>query len=147
VRQHVFAFVSGALFTLGLSVAGMTDPAKVRAFLDFAGDWDPSLALVMVGAIGVYALIHRWSQGREQPWHAAEFSAPARRRVDARLIAGAALFGAGWGLAGLCPGPAWSALGTGSLQIAAFVAAMLAGMSLVRAAEDYSARRARDADG
>jgi len=145
MRRHVFAFVSGALFTLGLTVSGMTEPRKVRAFLDFAGDWDPSLAFVMLGAIGVYALLQYLSTHQTQPWHSGEFSLPSKRQIDVRLVAGAALFGVGWGLAGLCPGPAWSVLGTGSAQILAFVAAMLGGMSLVRAVETYVADSARRA--
>jgi uncharacterized membrane protein YedE/YeeE len=142
MRRHVLSFASGALFTLGLSVAGMTEPRKVRGFLDFAGDWDPSLALVMVGAIGVYALLYALSTRLEEPWHALEFALPSKRSIDARLVAGAALFGVGWGLAGLCPGPAWSLLATGNANILSFVVTMLAGMLLVRAAEAYAARAA-----
>lgn len=133
MRRHLFAFLSGALFTVGLAVGGMTDPRKVRGFLDFAGAWDASLAFVMLGAVVVYAAIYQWSRKREQPWHAPEYSLPAPRSIDARLLGGAALFGVGWGVAGLCPGPAWSVLGTGSPRILAFVVAMLAGMALVRA--------------
>ena len=145
MRRNILAFVSGALFTLGLTVAGMTEPRKVQGFLDFAGAWDPSLAFVMLGAVAVYALCHLLSTRRAAPWHSGEFSLPASRRIDARLVAGAALFGVGWGLAGLCPGPAWSALGTGNPTIVVFVAAMLGGMLLVRAAEASAADPARRA--
>ena len=142
MRRLVFALLSGALFTLGLNVSGMTQPGKVLAFLDVAGAWDPSLALVMLGAIVVYALIDTGSRRRARPWHAEEFALPARRRIDARLIAGAAVFGVGWGLGGFCPGPAWSALGTGDARVVAFVIAMLAGISLVRTLEERAAQRA-----
>jgi uncharacterized membrane protein YedE/YeeE len=137
----LFSCLSGAAFTFGLALSGLTQPSKVRAFLDVTGDWDPSLALVMVGAIGVYALLFRWGLRRQQPWHASEFSLPARRRIDARLLAGAAVFGVGWGLAGVCPGPAWSALGTGSPRVIAFVFAMLCGMALVGRVEQVAAQR------
>jgi uncharacterized membrane protein YedE/YeeE len=145
MRRDILAFVSGALFTLGLTVAGMTEPRKVQGFLDFAGAWDPSLAFVMLGAVAVYALSYQLSRRREAPWHCGEFSLPSQRRIDARLVAGAAVFGVGWGLAGLCPGPAWSALGTGNATIVLFVAALLGGMLLVRTAETVAAGSARRA--
>src|SRR6185436_3360209 len=97
MRRQLFAFLSGGLFTAGLTLGGMTQPHKVRAFLDFAGDWDPSLAFVMMGAIGVYALLYRLGTGRAQPWHSGEFALPTKRRIDASLLLGAAIFGVGWG--------------------------------------------------
>jgi uncharacterized membrane protein YedE/YeeE len=145
MRRHLLAFVSGALFAIGLAVAGMTEPHKVQAFLDFAGNWDPSLALVMLGAVAVYALSYQLSTRQGAPWHCGEFSLPTKSRIDFRLVAGAAIFGVGWGLAGLCPGPAWSALGTGNGTIFVFVAALLAGMLLVRASEAYAKEPARRA--
>ena len=145
MRRQLFAFLSGALFALGLSVAGMTEPQKVRAFLDFTGAWDPSLAFVMLGAVGVYALLYPLTTRRNSPWHCDEFSLPSKRRIDARLVSGAALFGVGWGLAGLCPGPAWSVLGTGSGTILIFVVAMLGGMLLIGALEAHDAGPVRQA--
>ena len=126
------AFLSGLLFALGLGVGGMTKPAKVLAFLDVAGNWDPSLALVMAGAIAVYAPASRWALRRSAPLCAARFQVPTRRDLDAPLIVGAALFGAGWGLAGYCPGPALVSLASGASGVVLFVAAMLAGMGIER---------------
>jgi uncharacterized membrane protein YedE/YeeE len=143
MKPLVTAFVSGALVALGLGVAGMTQPAKVVAFLDVTGDWDPSLAFVMLGAIGVYALGYRVARRRGVPVFAAAFALPTRRDIDARLVGGAALFGLGWGLVGYCPGPALTALASGQVGSFVFVAAMLAGMVLAqRAAPDRPALRA-----
>jgi uncharacterized membrane protein YedE/YeeE len=123
------ALLSGLLFGLGLTVSGMINPAKVLGFLDFAGQWDPSLALVMVSAIPIAALGFAAGRGRQAPLYAPTFSGPAMSRVDARLVSGAVLFGIGWGLAGFCPGPALSSLGFGGWRVLVFVAAMLAGMA------------------
>lgn len=122
------ALLSGAVFGVGLSVAQMTNPAKVLAFLDVGGAWDPSLALVMLAALTVSALGLRLVGGRPAPLLAPTFSAPSRRDIDGRLIGGAALFGIGWGLAGYCPGPALAALAFGTREALVFVAAMAAGM-------------------
>jgi hypothetical protein len=127
------ALASGALFGVGLLVSGMTNPAKVLAFLDVAGDWDPSLAFVMAGAIPVAALGFALGRRRAAPLYEPSFSPPARGTLDARLFAGAVLFGLGWGLAGFCPGPALASLGLGAWQVALFVLAMLAGMGLFHA--------------
>lgn len=105
-RRNIVALLSGLLFAAGLGLAGMTKPAKVAAFLDVTGDWDPSLMLVMVGAIGVYALAVVAAKRRGVPLFAPEFAWPSLKRIDARLVGGAALFGIGWGLSGYCPGPA-----------------------------------------
>ena len=126
------AFLAGLLFAIGLGVGGMTQPGKVLAFLDVAGSWDPSLALVMAGAIGVHAPIAYWARGRSTPLFASRFQVPTRRDLDAPLFGGAVLFGIGWGLAGYCPGPALVALTSGSTGVLIFVAAMLAGMGLER---------------
>jgi uncharacterized membrane protein YedE/YeeE len=115
------ALASGLLFGLGLTVSGMIDPAKVLGFLDIAGDWDPSLAFVIAGAIPVAAI--GFALRPQTP------VAP-RPRIDRRLALGAILFGAGWGLAGFCPGPAIASLGLGNWHAMAFVIAMLAGMVL-----------------
>jgi uncharacterized membrane protein YedE/YeeE len=123
-----FAALAGAVFGAGLLISGMTQPAKVIGFLDPTGGWDPSLAFVMAGAVTVYALLFRWIQRRRSPWLDTRFHLPARRDLDRPLVAGAALFGIGWGLGGLCPGPGIVAAASGSVTGLAFVAAMLAGM-------------------
>lgn len=130
MRHLAAAFLTGALFGAGLAIAGMTNPARVLGFLDLAGDFDATLAFVMGGALLVTApafpRVLRWPR----PLWANEFHLPAARIIDARLAAGALLFGVGWGLAGLCPGPALAGLVTGSPQVALFVLAMLAGQWL-----------------
>ncbi len=127
------ALASGILFGLGLAVSHMVDPAKVLAFLDVAGDWDPSLALVLGGALAVTVIAFPQVLRRDRPLHAAGFSTPAVRAIDRRLVAGAALFGVGWGLVGLCPGPAIASLAFGRLESVVFVVAMVAGMALSNA--------------
>ena len=141
MTPSVAAFLCGTLFAVGLGVSGMTQPAKVLAFLDVAGRWDPSLALVMLGAIGVHAPIARLVLRRHAPVLAPGFHLPAAGTVDMRLVSGAAVFGVGWGLAGLCPGPAVTVIASGNSVIVAFVSAMLAGMALVSAAERGMASR------
>ena len=131
-RQMAVGLISGLLFAIGLGIAGMTDPAKVLAFLDMFGDWDPSLMFVMGGAILVYAPIYRLLKGRDAPRFSDRFHWPTAKDVDARLIIGSALFGVGWGLAGLCPGPAMVVLTTGAVPLLVFGAAMIAGMLLQR---------------
>ena len=126
------AFVSGLLFGLGLIVSQMVNPAKVLGFLDVFGNWDPSLALVMGGAVVVSASGYVMAKRRGVPVLAPRLEIPTRRDIDPRLIGGAALFGIGWGLVGLCPGPALTALTFGPWQVFVFVAAMLAGMAVFR---------------
>jgi uncharacterized membrane protein YedE/YeeE len=108
----------------------MTNPAKVLGFLNPFGNWDPSLIFVMVGAIGVHALLYRAILRRKSPVAAETFAVPAVRRVDARLVVGSALFGVGWGLSGYCPGPSVVALASGSMNVLVFVAALLIGSVL-----------------
>ncbi|WP_161865717.1 DUF6691 family protein [Pseudomonas yangonensis] len=129
------AFIAGLLFGLGLLLAGMADPAKVLAFLDLAGDWDPSLALVMAGAIGAAALPLNLAQRRTKALLGGAMHLPTRRDLDARLVGGSLLFGVGWGVAGICPGPALAILLAGHWQALLFVAAMLAGMLIFTALE------------
>lgn len=124
------SFISGMLFALGLGISGMTRPVKVIGFLDFFGPWDASLAFVMIGAISVYFAAYRWSSNLSSPLLAPDFSLPKRSDLDARLIAGAAIFGAGWGLGGFCPGPALTSLACGAPAALIFVAAMMVGMYL-----------------
>lgn len=132
MRSHtstlLSSFVSGLLFGAGLTVSQMVNPAKVAAFLDVAGHWDPSLALVMGAALGTTAVLYRRVLRRRAPLFAAEFHLPASRRIDARLLLGSALFGIGWGLAGLCPGPALAGLSYGLTDSMVFVASMVLGM-------------------
>lgn len=131
VASLALAAATGALFAVGLVISGMTDPAKVRGFLDVTGAWDPSLAFVMMGAIGVHAPLAYFIAKRRAPVLAPAF-APLAKVVDARLVVGAAIFGAGWGIAGYCPGPAIVSLIGGPLVGLAFVVAMAVGMVLAR---------------
>lgn len=128
------SFLSGVIFAVGLVIGGMTQPAKVVGFLDFTGKWDPSLAMVMIGAIAVYAPLSRLAR-RSRPILAQAYSLPARTDIDGRLITGAALFGTGWGLGGLCPGPAVVSLGAGHPPVLIFALAMAAGMYLYKLIE------------
>ena len=124
------SFVSGLLFGLGLVVSQMVNPAKVLAFLDLFGAWDPSLAFVMGSAVAVSALGYFVAKRRGAPLFGVRLDIPTRRDLEPRLFTGAALFGIGWGLVGLCPGPALTALLLGGWQVFLFVAAMLVGMAL-----------------
>lgn len=145
-RGRVVAALAGLLFGLGLAIAGMTDPRKVLAFLDVAGAWDPSLMVVLAVAVSLTAWGYRRVLRGGAPRCAAAFDLPAERRVDARLLLGAALFGLGWGAAGYCPGPALAGLAMDNAQAWIFVPAMLAGSWLTRAWMDRAAaRRASDA--
>ena len=127
---HFVSFVSGLLFGLGLVLSQMADPGKVIAFLDFTGCWDPSLAFVMAGAVGVGLAGFACARKTGKTWLGVPMQLPQATRIDWRLVAGSAVFGAGWGLAGVCPGPALVALSTGVVPAAVFVVFMLAGMGL-----------------
>ena len=122
-------FLSGLLFGLGLILAGMSDPAKVLNFLDVFGSWDPSLAFVMGGAAITTFIGYRLILNREKPLLCSSFQIPTRQDVDRDLLAGAAIFGVGWGIGGYCPGPAWTALSLGAPGTLVFLPAMLAGMA------------------
>jgi len=126
----VVALLAGTLFGLGLAISGMMNPAKVVGFLDVAGEWDPTLAFVMGGALLVTIPAFRLILNRPRPILADGFALPTKGALDGRLLGGAALFGVGWGLSGFCPGPAVAALTTGLTPVFAFVAAMIAGMVL-----------------
>ena len=145
LRQAAGGLLTGALFSAGLVLAGMTRPGKVVAFLDFFGDWDPSLMFVMVGGIAVYAVAHRLVLTRSSPVWNEVFSMPTNRTIDWKLIVGAILFGVGWGLGGFCPGPAITSLGTGGLPVLVFVGAMVGGMLLHRQYAAWETRRQLDA--
>jgi len=128
--RTITAFVAGLVFGLGLLLSGMADPAKVLGFLDLAGAWDPSLMFVMGGAVGVGAVAFAAARRRTRSLLGEPMQLPTASAIDRRLLAGALLFGTGWGLAGFCPGPALVALGLGEAKAVVFVAAMLAGMAL-----------------
>jgi uncharacterized membrane protein YedE/YeeE len=130
----------GLLFGVGLVVSGMSDPAKVLNFLDFFGNWDPSLAFVMTGAVLVAFTGYRLVLKRARPLLAATLHLPTRTDVDRRLVAGAAIFGVGWGLGGFCPGPALTALGLATPGVLVFLPAMFAGIWAARALPDVPAR-------
>ena len=128
--KHVSPFLVGLLFGIGLCLSGMTDPRKVLAFLDLAGAWDPSLAFVMGGAIAVAFFGFRAAADRKASVSGEAFQVTRETAIDARLMGGAVIFGVGWGLVGLCPGPAVANLGFLDGRAALFVAAMVLGMSL-----------------
>jgi uncharacterized membrane protein YedE/YeeE len=133
MKRIAFALLAGLLFGFGLAVSQMTDPDKVLNFLDVAGRWDPSLALVMGGALAVSLPGFAWLRRRERASACGDaLQLPNTTRIDARLIVGSALFGIGWGIAGYCPGPALANLAHGTLEAIAFIAAMLAGSQLAR---------------
>ncbi len=127
--QHATAFIVGLIFAVGLGISGMTQPEKVIGFLDFTGNWDGSLAFVMGGATIMYFFFFRVVRGYA-PVLTAHFHLPTKTLIDKRLIIGSAMFGVGWGLAGFCPGPALTSIGTGSSGPLLFVASMITGMYL-----------------
>jgi uncharacterized membrane protein YedE/YeeE len=126
----VASLLAGLVFGLGLILSGMANPAKVLGFLDLAGSWDPSLALVMAGAIAVGLVAFLVASNRTVSFLGAPMRLPTDRRIDRRLVMGNLLFGAGWGIAGFCPGPGLVAMGMGEAKAVAFVAAMLLGMGI-----------------
>lgn len=127
-----FAFCIGALFGFGLLISGMTEPGNVQGFLDLAGAWRPHLLAVLGSAVVVAGVLFAWARKRAAPLLARSFQWPTRRDIDARLVIGSALFGIGWALAGYCPGPALTALGTLSTEAWVFVPAMAAGAWLAQ---------------
>ena len=143
-RKLIWGFAAGLVFGVGLVLGGMTQPAKVTAFLNIGGlaqgvsstaeanKWDPSLAFVMGGALLVSLFAFWWTPKRERPWHDLQFHLPTKTQIDKPLVLGAVLFGAGWGLAGYCPGPAVASIFTGGADALLFVAAMLGGMWLAK---------------
>ena len=141
------ALACGIVFGAGLALSGMTNPAKVLAFLDVAGSWDATLVFVMAGALAVNAAAYAITRRRARPLLDDAFTLPARCELDAPLLGGAALFGVGWGMVGLCPGPALASLARGEPGAIVFVAAMVAGMLLQRVAERATRARASRGDG
>ena len=148
-KSILAALASGLVFGVGLIVGGMANPAKVLGFLDIAGLWDPSLALVMGGAvcvgIGAFFIARKRGQSCGQSFLGTPLSLPTAQQIDRRLLLGSVTFGIGWGLAGFCPGPALVALGAGEIKAAAFVAAMLAGMATYELIEKGRALRTASA--
>jgi uncharacterized protein len=130
MKRSFFALLSGLIFGIGLIASGMTDPAKVKGFLDLFGAWDPSLALVMGGAIAVGVGAFALAKKRGTAWSGEPMEIPDNTLIDGRLLAGGVLFGVGWGIGGFCPGPALVAMGSGLGPAWIFGLAMLAGMAL-----------------
>jgi len=135
--QRITEFVAGLLFGLGLLLSGMSDPGKVLGFLDLLGAWDPSLALVMAGAILVGMLAFTVAKKRTMNFLGGALHLPTANQIDRRLVIGALLFGAGWGLAGFCPGPSLVSMFSGQPKAAVFVLAMVIGMLLYEAADRW----------
>ncbi|SPH24896.1 hypothetical protein DEA8626_03930 [Defluviimonas aquaemixtae] len=140
--QVIVIYLIGLVFGVGISISGMASPAKVLNFFDFAGTWDPSLILVMGGALVVTFIGYRVVFGWNRPVFAQTFQVPTRRDIDLPLIGGSALFGLGWGISGFCPGGALPALGTGRVEVFIFIAAMIAGILAARGLQTLTGRRA-----
>ena len=140
--RFVTTYLIGLTFGTGIMISGMANPAKVQNFFDFAGIWDPSLAMVMGGALITALLGYRLVFGFRMPLFDRSFHLPARGRVDGRLIFGSAVFGLGWGIAGFCPGAAIPAIGTGRVEVLAFVPAMITGIFLARTVQQMAAEGA-----
>ena len=138
---YLVVYLAGLLFGLGIMISGMANPANVINFFDVFGTWDPSLIFVMGGALLTTLIGYRLVLARERPWLGTCFHLPTNRDIDARLVAGAAIFGVGWGIAGFCPGGALPALGTGRADVALFVAALVAGILVTRAVLEHRARQ------
>jgi len=132
MREPLAGLITGFLFGLGLCLSGMTSPAVIQGFLDIAGAWNPALVFVMAGGVAVTFVGYRFLVPKSRPLWANQFSLPANTRIDLPLLAGAAIFGIGWGLAGYCPGPAVVSLASGRTSVFVFVLSMLAGMILIR---------------
>lgn len=128
--RELMAFIAGLVFGLGLLLSDMVNPTKVLGFLDLAGHWDPSMALVMIGAIGTALLPLQWSRRQKRSLLGLPMRMPVARELDRRLIVGSLVFGVGWGIAGICPGPALAMIFSGYWQVLLFVLAMLLGMGL-----------------
>ncbi|OCW56448.1 DUF6691 family protein [Hoeflea olei] len=142
MKRIVVSGLIGALFGLGIAISGMANPAKVLNFFDVAGQWDPSLLLVMGGALATTAFGYRLVfASRSRPLLDARFHLPSNRQIDGRLIGGAALFGIGWGLSGFCPGAAIPAIGFGGVPVLVFIGAMMAGIALARSLDGLSRKQ------
>ncbi|MCB9643887.1 MAG: YeeE/YedE family protein [Myxococcales bacterium] len=127
VMRNVVVFVSGVIFAVGLGLSGMTQPDKVKGFLDFFGKWDPTLLAVIGSATGLNLILFRFILKRPAPILEAKFSLPTKKDIDRPLVVGAVLFGIGWGVGGFCPGPALTSLASGTFTAVLFVVSMAAG--------------------
>jgi uncharacterized membrane protein YedE/YeeE len=128
MKSALVSFISGVIFAMGLGIGGMTQPTKVIGFLDFMGSWDPSLAFVMLGAIGVHSLFYRMFRNHSAARSSLALSLPSWKQIDSRLIGGSVIFGLGWGIAGYCPGPAITSLASGNFSAVIFSIAMIIGI-------------------
>ena len=135
MKRLIAAAVAGAIFAFGLALSGMTDPGKVIGFLDIAGAWDPSLAFVMMGAIGAHFFVARWAKTAKAPILGGEFDLPTKTAIDGRLLGGAALFGLGWGASGYGPGPALVSAASLAPTTGLFLVTMVATIALYRRAQ------------
>lgn len=142
-KTLLLSLLAGLVFGAGLVVSGMTRPSKVIGFLDPLGRWDASLMFVMASAVTVHFLAYRWVRRRPSPFLAQSFAIPTRRDLDLKLLAGAAMFGVGWGLGGFCPGPSLVSLGSAAPQVLAFVSALVIGMYGTGKLEALALRRTR----
>ena len=134
--KNIISFIVGLLFALGLGISGMTNVRVVRGFLDVFGEWDPALVGVMVGAIFIHSFLFYFIiKKRKSPLLDSKFHIPTRKDLDVRLIAGSAIFGLGWGWAGICPGPGMVAMTSGNFNIIIFVVSMIAGMIVFKTIE------------
>jgi len=141
MRSTMVSFMSGCLFALGLGIGGMTQPEKIVGFLDFAGNWDPSLAFVMVGAIAVHSFFYRATRAGKSALSLARSGWPKQTDIDSRLVTGSVIFGLGWGVAGLCPGPALTSLVSGNLGPLIFGAGMICGILAFELTKLFGGRR------
>ena len=139
MKQLIATIVSGLIFGLGLTISGMVNPAKISGFLDIAGNWDPSLAIVLAAAAGVTALTFSLILRRQRPILDSKFHVPTRTDVDYMLVLGAGIFGIGWGIAGFCPGPVYTTLLQGRWETLVVFVAMIAGMAVFKFGSAYAA--------
>lgn len=130
MMRPLLAAIPGTIFGIGLVISGMINPAKIRGFLDVAGDWDPSLGLVMGGAVGVTALFYPRVFRRQKPMFENTFHLPVTTKIEPPVLIGAGIFGIGWGLIGICPGPAFTALTLGRWEVLVFFPALIAGIAV-----------------
>ncbi len=137
----ITTYLIGVVFGVGISISGMANPAKVLNFFDLAGHWDPSLILVMGGALATTFIGYKLVFGRSAPVFEPNFNLPGSRVIDAKLVGGSAIFGIGWGISGFCPGGALPALGTGRWEVFAFTIALVAGIFLARLLPNVGARQ------
>ncbi|GGE56778.1 YeeE/YedE family protein [Actibacterium pelagium] len=140
----ILSYIGGLIFGLGISLSGMANPAKVLNFFDIAGSWDPSLIFVMGGALIVTFIGYRLVMRREAPVCDKQFHVPSSRTIDAKLIGGSLVFGVGWGIAGFCPGGALPAIGTGSVDVLVFCAALVVGILLAKTLQTRAAANAHN---